>query len=289
MIGSGYKENIVQPGGGIALSSAQSVEDFRLFAEKHVEALIEWYKPKNKRKKHYSMFYRGATIVLSTLGLLIPVVAPLISEEWRTNAYHWGYVFALLAVFFIAVDRQFNFTSTWVRTLRAERQLETVLAEFRANWVKLAVTKPPPSEETFVQCGKDFVLKAQGVVGQETDTWAAETLASFSQLEKAVTTGAEEARKRYEAAVESMRAGALEITLTNPPQGGWWCSISLNGQIRKQNWRAPVCGIVDVPSGNVEVLVEAETMSGEKFIGSKAVAVASGPPSAVAMELQPIP
>jgi hypothetical protein len=281
-------EDAVQSELGGVPRALQPLEEFRGSAESEVKRLIKWYGSKNKWKKRCSFFYRGATILSSTLGLLIPVLAPLIPTESRTNAYHWGYVFALLAVFFITIDRQFNLTSSWVRTLKASRQLETALVEFRANWLKLAVTKPPPSDEVFAQCIKDFVLKARGVVDQEADTWATETMASFSQLEKAMATGAEEARKRYEAAVEAMRAGAIEITLTNPPRGEWWCSISLNGQIRKQNWRAPVCGIVDVLPANVEVLVEAETASGEKLIGSKAVAVASGPPTAAAVELRPI-
>jgi len=127
-----------------------------------------------------------------------------------------------------------------------------------------------------------------GQTDQEADTWATETLASLSQLEKATVTGAEEARKRYEAAVETMRFGAIEVTVTNLPQSEWWYSVSLNGQIRKPRWRSPVCGIVDVVPGNVEVLVEAETATGNKLIGAKTVVVVSGAPIAVPVALSPI-
>jgi hypothetical protein len=270
---------------GAEIRVTESLSDLHKSADDKVRDLIQWYDVKNKRKKFWSVVYRALTIASSTIGILIPVLAPVLPVNWRDNAYHYGYFSTVLAVFFIAVDRQFGFTSSWVRTIKASRQLETVRADFRTNWSKLAFSVPRPADEVFAQCIKDFVMQARAVVDKEADTWATETLANFNQLEKTVASGAEEARKRYEDAVVALRAGAIQLTLKNPPSVGWSCSISVNGQIRKQNWSAPTCGIADVVPGNIELLVEAQTVNDERWIGSVVTAVASGPPTAVFVEL----
>jgi hypothetical protein len=259
--------------------------EFQKSADHEVRKLVHWYDRKNKHKKFWSIVYRALTITSSTIGVLIPVLAPVFPNRWRENAYHYGYFSAVLAVFFIAIDRQFGFTSSWVRTIKAHRQLETVRADFRTNWSKLSFTVPRPSDEVFAQCVRDFVMQARGVVDKEADTWATETLANFNQLEKTVATEAEEARKRYEDAVVALRTGAIQLTLKNPPAVSWSCAISLNGQVRKRNWSAPTCGIADVGPGNVELLVEAQTDNDERWTGSVVISVASGPPTPVLVEL----
>jgi len=253
--------------------------------EREIGHLISTYAGKNKRKKRWSMLYRVLAIIFSTLSVLIPVLSQALPGAWEQPLIRWGYVCAVLAVFYLTIDRQFNFTSSWVRTLRAERRLETILAAFRSNWTQLALTEPSVADTMFAQCARDALLEARAVVEGETETWATETLANFNQLEKAVAAGAEESRKRYESAIERLQAGAMQITLKNPPQGPWRCKIFINGSLRKQDWSAPTCGIPDVAPGNVELLVELETNSREKWIASQAVPVVSGPPTTVPVEL----
>src|SRR2546426_6984190 len=170
--------------------AAPQRDDLKSHIDLEIGDLIEAYKTKNKRKKRWSMLYRVLAIVFSTLGVVMPVLSQALPVDWARIMLPWGYVCAVLAVFYLTIDRQFNFTSSWVRTLRAERRLETILSLFCSNWTQLALTEPSPADTVFSQSVRDALAEARAVVGEETEKWATETLANFNQLEKDIATGA---------------------------------------------------------------------------------------------------
>ena len=255
---------------GSQLVSLEDIRDYTKYADDLGLWTIEWYNCKNRRKKFWSFLWRAATIVSSTVGVLIPVMAP------GPKYLKFGYFFALVAVFFLAIDRNFGFTSSWVRTVKASRAVETALTEFRTNTTKLAASNPAPLTRDWAQCVQDFLLKVRSLVDQEAETWSTETLANFNQLDRMVATGADEARKRYEQALDSLRAGGIELTIENPPQTPWTCSISVRGEIRKQNWSNPVCGLTEILPGPAEVRVDAKDTEGTTWEASRAVIIPSG-------------
>jgi hypothetical protein len=259
------------------------------FANESAQWIIDWYDAKNKRKKFWSFVWRGAAIVTSALGILLPVV-PVEKSDELTRLSQYGYFAALLAIAFLTVDRSFGFTSSWVRTVTASRAVETALFRFRADWLKLSV-EPPASHRDLVQCLHDFVMTVRTIVDEEAKAWATETLANFSQLERVIGTNVDEARKRYESLAESARAGALRVTVTNPAKtGAWVYNFSVNGSQRKSGWPTPSCGIANVSPGLVEIDVAADTSDGSASRrGSTVVRVPNGEVVNVEIELNSQP
>lgn len=155
-------------------------------------------------------------------------------------------------------------------------------------WLKLRA-EPRASDRELAQSLQDFLNKVRSIVDEEARTWATETLANFSQLERVIGANAEEARRRYETLAESLRAGALQVGVKNPPSGAWRYTFSVNGSPRKVNWPSPSCGVVNVVPGFAEVEVQAKATDGKvAWQGSTAVHVPSGELATVEVELSPV-
>lgn len=249
------------------------------YAEQRADESIRWYLRSKGSKALASRGLRLATIGLTTLGGLAPVIAGLgwlsgANEQWLGQL---GYLFLGLAAACIGVDKFFGFSSAWMRYITAALVLERSLSEFRLEWAMLRAKlagRPPTSDQVqlMIQRIRDFVLQVDGEVEKETQEWIAEFQKNLAEIERTAKTQ-----------VEAARPGAIDVTVTNGMVATNGFTIALDGMVLG-TVRGTRYQVGYVPPGPHKVAVSGN-VAGESLDASELVNVPSGAIAKVTLAL----
>lgn len=242
------------------------------YVENQSTRAIGWYYRSKGLKQSLSFWYRLLAIVSGAIGGIIPILSAYFYEQPADQLQfnQWGYVAIALAAFWISIDRFTGSSTGWMRYIGAAMAMETLQAEFRADWTLLMAraSNPPAPEQvtTALERLKTFTLAIRSQVEKETNAWITEFQANLAQIQKqtqqALDQAREEAAKQAERidsikreAAASQRNGAvrLEVTVSGTLDSGF--SVDLDGKQCRQGITGTTCGIGDVAPGLREVAV----------------------------------
>jgi hypothetical protein len=279
-----------------------SLQALRAHAELQTQKAIDWYYSKKAHKARGSWLYRFGAIIATALGGIIPIALPLLvtdaNQQLRWNQV--GYVCVGLAAVCLALDRFTGSSSGWMRYIGSGMRLETLLEEFRLDWVRMnaelggrsldATTMAP-----FLERVKALCLGVRGEVEKETQAWIAEFQSNLAQLEKETREALEdvkaEARKDVEAAAKqredmarSREPGAIQVTLKSAAALDRGFALELDGAPRGQGITGVEFGIDRVEPGLHSIAAIAES-GGKSLRTSKIVKVTAHEVTGVTLEL----
>jgi hypothetical protein len=152
-------------------------------AEENALAAIDWYLWKKSIKSRCSRGLRSLAIILAVCGGIVPIVA---SARPSLIAAEWGYVLLAASAGCLLYDRYFGFTSSWMRYMRAQARLSSVLMLSQANWAGALLTAriDPTSIPTLLPIVEALVKGTAEIVEQETAEWATELSEQSERLHR---------------------------------------------------------------------------------------------------------
>lgn len=161
------------------------------------------------REARYSRFLRGAAIILTALGGLMPVLQGLFGTGTFAAFGQIGYIFLALAAACVGFDKFFGFSSGWVRFMTTEMAIQQDLAEFQMDWMLLMAEmgeKQPSSDmiQKVLLRLKEFRLQIIRRISQEMQMWAGEFNSNLLQLEKSV-----QAKTNFQSAISKTEKPSL--------------------------------------------------------------------------------
>jgi hypothetical protein len=191
----------------------EDIEDslikLRQYVEAEAQGQIDWYYAKKTPKARLSSGLRLASILLTVIGGLVPIVkATLPAGAMAKLPFDFseaGYLLIGLAAGCFGLDRFFGVSSGWIRYITAAMALEKAVAEYRLGWVQSMAKlrgKPPDAQqlEELIQTCTTFSLTVKNQVEQETKAWVTEFQSNLAQLEKDLQSKADEVKEKGKAA-----------------------------------------------------------------------------------------
>jgi len=149
---------------------------------------IQWYERKKRPKRIGSQAIRMISILLSGIGVICPLVDAALNVEFQLGEL--GYVaFAIAGTVFL-FDKYFGLSSGWMRFMETQLRLEKTLKEFQYDWT-ISLAKGNDPTEQLVRL-REFTVKVESLVIEETLSWIKEFESNFSKLEKLAKSGKEE-------------------------------------------------------------------------------------------------
>ena len=216
----------------------------------------DWYAAGKRPKKRVGWLMRVGAIVLLALAGLYPVLTESVArlEEWSPLG---ASVAIGAAALLVALDRFMDLSSGWIRYITTETAIRGALRDFELDWQtrRAALRGRVPTVEQVAEilaAGREFAMRVQTLVAEETAAWATEFQANLKQLDEAVRAAEVEqrtAREEVRAAREAARPGALNLVVPNAAEsaGGWY--LSLNGGPEKV-YMGPRASIAGLPPGH---------------------------------------
>lgn len=179
-----------------AKSPVTAIERFYELTIGAAQQRVDWYNNKAGAMGGRSRRLRGAAIISGTIGTLLPLIHAA-SGGGTGNATGtwgalgaWGYVALALAGAFLAADRAFGFSSSWIRFRTAEVRIGKLIAAYHFDWAiemsKLAGRMPDADESAnLLQVQRAFVTAVEDAAEEETQDWIREFKSSLTEMAKA--------------------------------------------------------------------------------------------------------
>lgn len=271
----------------------KSLRALRAYAEAQAERATDWYYRSKRKKSKVSSTARFATIVLTALGGLIPIIATIVygnaaEELQRLRFNQWGYLAIGFAGLALGFDRFYGGSSGWMRYVTTALAIESRLEEFRLDWIKIeSELALRLNDQALVASAIDrikaFVAAVRAQVESETQAWVTEFRSTLTQLEKqaedALQAARDQAKKDLEAqlsaskaAVESVKPGGIDLTVTSPALKDGF-AVAVDGEQRASGVTGKTCGITRVDPGIRQLTVHGTDANGARRNASKAVLV----------------
>jgi hypothetical protein len=280
-----------------------SLEGIYKYAEKQAGRATAWYYAKKRRKAFWSWTFRASTILLTALGGLIPIIVSTMDidreKQWHLNQY--GYIAIGLAGLALAFDRFTGSSTGWMRYISTAMAIETLLDEFRYDWVRLKAERWKSLDAAAITAFLDrvriFALAIRSQVEKETQAWATEFQSSLAQLEKdteqTYEAMREEARKQADAMDQARRAvtdgqrpGAINLAVKGNGVLQTGYRVELDGRLYRDGVTGATCGLVNIPPGLHELGVSA-AQNGKALHVSTVVSVTAGTTIDATLDLSP--
>lgn len=250
---------------------------------------IEWYQQSRKPKKRAAMALRASTVLLLSASGLIPLAVAIFPKPGARpfNGLIISFVVALAAALY-SLDKFFNYSSGWMRYVKADLALQAALSEFEFDWQisRAAWTSSEPTSEQLSEmldrC-KTFAAATKAIVAEETNRWMTDFQASMAYLGESVK--AAEARieavevRRAEAEAKRVEAEAKRAE-AEAQKGALNVSVKHNGQtyagpfrLRVDNdpkgkvFPGPNAALADLRPGPHRLAAELTTSEGKKYVG----------------------
>lgn len=210
----------------------KSISALYQYAEATADDAINWYGRHKRKIAWKSRALRMMAIIFTTFGGLAPIIGSLgVSNvtspggAYTFNVGQLGYLFLGLAAACVGLDRFFGFSSGWMRYITTKMTLERSLSEFRMDWAmmvaKIGEEKPTSDQvQLMIQRLKEFLLKVDSHVEQETEAWVSEFKTNITEIEKTARTQA-----------DATRPGAISVTVTNGRAADDGFTVALDGMV----------------------------------------------------------
>jgi len=186
-----------------------------------------WYWTSIKTKRNTSLGVRGMSVLLLTIGTLLPILAALWGDpKVRLQCTQWGVAALALGGLLQVADRIFGWSSGWLRYMTTVTAMENLTRKFELDWARYVLNRTGALNESatsqlfdLAKRFEDDIVKLQS---DETDKWVTEFNTGTALLgdliksqresgEKAI----EEARAAFAAQQKAKQNGALELTLVH--------------------------------------------------------------------------
>lgn len=252
----------------------RSLDKLAAYAMGEAEQAILWYLEKKRSKRRGARFFRGGAIVLAGIAGLIPVLPAIASFEVDPA---WATVVAAVAAVMVAWDRFMGYTSGWVRFILAQQEISRVLEVFRLEWEghRQAMEGEPPDGEqaaAMIQHCKVLLQQVQGIVQQETQSWAMEFQNVIKELDEAV-----------KATERTRQLGAINLSIANGDEvaGEWTLKVD-GGAATSHSGKQ---GAINHLAPGIHTIAIHGTIDGKEGSAEKAVDVAAGAIATVELTL----
>lgn len=202
-----------------------SVSGIYRYVEGEATNAIDWYMRNSRGKRLGSWGIRYSAIVLGGIAGLLPIIASVWPTNWWRLAIpseDFNLMSSLLigmVALLLALDSFSDFSRGWMRYILTAFEIRASLQEFRMNWAAEWAKLQHPLEGDkaagLLLLAKEFVLKVERSIGEETRQWATEFAQNLAQMEKEVAARSEERQKEVEVQREASKPGAIQLTVTN--------------------------------------------------------------------------
>jgi hypothetical protein len=253
---------------------SRSLDELYAYARNIGQRAISWYWGKARKSRWKGRALRVVQILLIALGGLFPLLVsagvdfgelPYVRQD--ANAGQWGYVSLALAGTCMLLDRFFGFSSGWIRFVTTATQIESGLAKFHMDWVRLfaARSQPPQSEELkpFLQHVDGFIRFVRGHIERETAAWVLEYRTSLTDLEQQM-------KERQEGELP----GSLQLAVSGVERADQGVVVSVDGA-PMQTITSSSCTLRALSPGQHRIHVKG-SIGGQELEASDLVTIASG-------------
>ncbi len=165
---------------------------------------IAWYLKRKNWRKYLSLIMRFFAVVCAIVGGLIPLLMPIVTKDSVIVKYlngffpnmdplvlgQIGYIFLALAAAFMTIDRIFDLSTGWMRSMNTAISLQALLAQFQMDWqiswhkkAKEDQASDSDMHEKMLQSLKFFCLRFIREIAGETETWEKKLKESLQEAE----------------------------------------------------------------------------------------------------------
>lgn len=257
----------------------------RDYAEQQLDSEIKWYAKTVRGQRRASRWLRGIALFFSIAGGLVPiaralVVSPGVPDPKGSMAQlqaalpplDWGqlgYLLLAIAAGVVLFDRFFGFSTSWMRFVTTQIELERIRQNFRLEWIALdqqraaAVQVPAELLPRYLKLVRTTLILGKEQTIKETRAWISEFQSNLSQFEKEIRNQA-----------EAGKPGAVDITIVDGDKALDGSEILLDALLieRTTGTRA---SIANVPPGLHKIACRA-LIKGRTFNVSQMVSVEPG-------------
>lgn len=157
-----------------------------------VQAELRYYFQRRKASRSLSASLRFLTWLLVSIGILIPIAAPLLSTK-PDNFLSWGYVVFALAGVALAADKVFAGTDAHQRYVSAQLRIEYRYSDFALQWQQAMLSfdsNPGPEQaKQALQVAAQFMQEFHALLQGETDAWGKAMAEAVAMLNGKIAAG----------------------------------------------------------------------------------------------------
>jgi len=191
--------------------AAKALARIARYASEYAAQSATWYLRFKRWKRRAARWLRFLAILFVAAAGVLPMVQQLLvkSDGKVAVAPVWASIFLAAAVFLVALDRFFGFSSGWIRYVLAEAQIRRLRQQFELDWQTLLASyagQPPNGEQIrhALAWAKAFVEQVNAIIGDETTKWVSEFQEALKQVDDQVRP-----------APPTAESGSLEVTVSN--------------------------------------------------------------------------
>lgn len=181
------------------IDTEERLKELYVRVENWAKDAIAWYLNRKKWRKRFSLATRIFTAVFTIVGGLIPLLIPILAPDksdtlFGMNSFaivQLGYVFLALAAGAMTIDRLFDFSTGWMRSMSTATSLQALLIQFQLDWQIIWNKKDKKSEssesapyEEMLALLKSFCLQFINQISEETENWQAKLKKSLELAEE---------------------------------------------------------------------------------------------------------
>lgn len=170
-----------------------SVDVLFLELSKLTYAEIQYYYGKRVSSRRVSEICRFLAWLTGSIGILVPLLKPVLGEHSPPEFLSWGYVAFGFSGVILLFDSHFSGTQAHQRYTTSQLELEKIYTVFSLEWqarvVKLSTEPTPASVLALVERAVAFTNELHRVLGAETSSWQEAVNKSIEDLRTTITTG----------------------------------------------------------------------------------------------------
>ncbi len=262
-----------------------SLDKLFVYVTAKAERAVNWYYVKrDSRRRMGSLLRYGAILSTGTAGV-IPLLGTIFKNNnvpWVDPA--WAAMALAAAALMIAIDKFGGFTSGWIRYVLAAQQIDEAVENFRFTWElekhKLQLPISGEASQIMIAHCKDFLLRVQEIVREETQKWATEFQAAIKEVDEAAKAAAAAIKEKTK--IEQVAGLGVEVENGLLCESGW--QLSLDGGPSRQ-FTGRRASLANLKPGIYAIQVVG-VIGGKQVQDSKPVKVLGGGTSTVSLKLE---
>jgi len=154
-------------------------------------AELQYYYGRRVSSRGKSQIFRLIAWSLATVGLLIPLLSPVVKDPIPPNFLSYGYIAFALAGSVLLADNLFAGTNSFLRNTKTQLEIERLYSIFSIEWhATLAAYDAKPSTDTLAKAFEravDYVKALHTTMGTETAAWETALEAGVGELRGSMT------------------------------------------------------------------------------------------------------
>ena len=201
-------------------AAEEAIPEIYRRATTHSKNARKWYWDSIKSKRIWSWGIRILSFTLLVVGVVLPLVAAISTDDKNTLlCTQLGVVALAVAGLMQAADRIFGWSSGWLRYMTTVTAMEAATQQFELDWANHFLKKTGPPENSdkalLFQLAKRLQDELSKRQGEETDKWCAEFNNGIAVLNDLIKSQRESAEKAVESMQKSQKVGSIEMTLAH--------------------------------------------------------------------------